>query len=683
MINELTDSYSLAAPVVALADCASDRNLNLAGAALITSVFSVPLVERDQAEYHALPKPCRERIQNLFTIFELLDAAPHNRRAVARAQSRAFGGMRGYSTSTILDLYYKYRDTADWHILINRSQAKDHSDAAQPAEFITFWQELCQSHKRVIRSAMRELYQLWRTGKDENGRKASVPGYGTWQQWWTRTHPGEPLPIEAPLPPGWGRSQLYRLKPGKAVRAIGVQGTAAALAHLPHNLTDRSNVRFLQTVTFDDVKTDWRVLDDRTGTVCDLWLLVAIDRATGLILGFWMRPALAREDGTQQHLTLRDMKQLVGWVLWTWGLPPYAITYKLERGTATIAQATAAAIAQLFGGRIKISYTGMIGGNGASGYKQRAVGNARGKAGHESTNNLLHNVCDNLPGQTGPRYDKRPADLIAREKHALDIWQNCTAELPPQLRDQVQYPVYTLTQARAKLNERINWMNHRTEHDLQGYESFWEWRETSQHPWQPMLGTLPPGVQPDKENKRKRKHSPVERARILRQQVTGDWTAGEELAPLLVRVYDTHREIAVLPSGEVMFKAGDEKLYFRPPAGMLTPGAKLLAWYNEQQPRALHLTNLLPHGGYVCTAILRERVGDGDLAALEESMRYTQAARAAAEAEARRLAAPEAACIAAIDEHNARLLAEHNANRFAIDADAAAARELLNTDEDF
>ena len=84
----------------------------------------------------------------------------------------------------------------------------------------------------------------------------------------------------------------------------------------------------MEEVQFDDVKVDFRVFDTSTGKPVDLWLLIAHDRATSMLLGFGMRPATVREDGSQVHLKLRDTKQLAGWVLERYGVPPYRMTWK-------------------------------------------------------------------------------------------------------------------------------------------------------------------------------------------------------------------------------------------------------------------------------------------------------------------------------------------------------------------
>ncbi len=106
----------------------------------------------------------------------------------------------------------------------------------------------------------------------------------------------------------------------------------------------REGLRFMERIQFDDVKTDWRIFDPVTGEPMDLWLLVARDVATGVLLGFGMRPARVREDGSQEHSKLIDMKMLCAWLLERYGLPPYLMTWIIERGAATLSAGSIAAL---------------------------------------------------------------------------------------------------------------------------------------------------------------------------------------------------------------------------------------------------------------------------------------------------------------------------------------------------
>jgi hypothetical protein len=143
-----------------------------------------------------------------------------------------------------------------------------------------------------------------------------------------------------------------------------------------------------------------------------MWVLVARDEATAMVLGFVMLPATVREDGKATHLGAQQMKELAGYLLQTYLLPVgYVVNWIVERGTATLKEAVALALGELFDHRIKVHYTSMIGGLSPTGYKEKKKGNSRGKASHESHNRLFQTQGSFIGGQTGNRWDIRPAQF--------------------------------------------------------------------------------------------------------------------------------------------------------------------------------------------------------------------------------------------------------------------------------
>lgn len=629
--------------------------------------FSVPA--RDLDELNRLGDAVAEDVTDKLLCLEIIHDA-ENKKQACRNVAAEYAGRRGFSRARLWNQYFEFvRCHGDWRCLVNRARclrtgsAEARAHRGQPREFVKFWWFLCAKHKRVIASARLELLRIWRTGLDSEGKKCAVPGYGFWQDWFHKEHPAHDLPLEAPIPAGWTKSQLYRIKPPQVQRKMAREGTAAARALLPFNRQTRVGMGFLQEVTFDDVKTDWRIIEESTGQVCDLWLLLAIDRATGLVLAYWPLPSVRREDGTKIKISLAEMKQLLGWVFERWGLPPYVMTLKLENATASVSEGTALAIRQLFGDRIKVSFSRMHGGKAPSGYDQRAIGNSRGKAGHESTNNLFHNYCDALPGQTGSRYDVRPPELYGRERHALK-WLKEFSLLPAAPRaaalERARFPVLTLAQARAQIHHVLNAINARTEHELEGFEFVWEWRVSPQHEWEPIT-TYP---EHGEFEKRRRKHAPIERMHRLVEGL--EFTRVPAAA--LVKFYETtQRKVRVNEQGVIIFRQGDTDYEFRPPVENLlqppfTVNAQFLAYFNEQRKDLLHLTQLPPHNGYVATWARTLRGAYGDEEARQQSLRYTEAAFSAQVKLAQELAGDEPARIAAIDSHNAAVLAEARAH---------------------
>ena len=98
---------------------------------------------------------------------------------------------------------------------------------------------------QVREPAIRLLYRQWQAGE-------SIPGYGTWQEWFMDTHEHYPLPQECPpdLPRGWSRQNLRRYIPEDAELALAREGVSAARNLLPDVITTREGLRPLEVVMF-------------------------------------------------------------------------------------------------------------------------------------------------------------------------------------------------------------------------------------------------------------------------------------------------------------------------------------------------------------------------------------------------------------------------------------------------
>jgi hypothetical protein len=541
--------------------------------------------------------------------------------------------------------------SGDWVALVNCAKAggewQDRKEGL-PADFVAFCAKRFGQYKREDgkRQALLAIKRQWVTGRNSDGEREPIPGYGY-------------KPANAVgYPPGWSYSNILRQVKARnalpeSVRALLHQGSAAARSALPQVRGDRSLLRFLEVVEFDDVKTDFIVLDPESGQPCDLWLLVARDRATAILLGFGMRPARTREDGSQEHLRLRDMKQLCGWLLERYGLPPYESTWKVEHGTATLSEGTRAALRELLPGRINISYSSMIGGTSPAGYQQRGLGNSKGKASLESHNRLMHTMLADRPGQTGPIYSKRPMDLQARVKESAQIWQ-LTQHLPSHLRGQVDYSILTINQARENLRRIFQLQNERTEHELQGFEEVAEWYDESAGLWRHQ-STFPgrdafPGGQPQV---RRRKESPLERCGRLITPYRDQWS---RVSPEVIAAFYEHtvRQVVVKDSGLIEFRTDDRLVEFMPPDGQpQVPGTKLLAYFHPDDPAFLHLTD--GRGRVLGTWLRRNRAHDHDT--LQQAIRYSQAALIAAKQMASDYAAEDRERLEQMRARNAELLA--------------------------
>jgi hypothetical protein len=586
------------------------------------------------ALFMRLPSVIAKEVRALLSSFDLVRGYRAARISVTRACAQA---LEIYSTwnwnlKTYRAKYDAWLNARDWLVLVNRSKCGGdwvEREAGLSNAFLDYVAARLGKFGRADgkRQAIFSIFAQWRTGLRHDGQAEPIPGY---EKIWN-TRDGRLLPA------GWHYSNITRqLKARgkflKAQQAFLHDGESAARAHLPMILSDRAQLRFLELVTFDDVRTDWLVFDPATGQACELWLLVARCTATAMVLGFVMHPATVREDGKATHLGARHMKQLAGWMLERYPLPPYVVTWKLERGTAGMDEAVRAALGELLGNRIAFSITSMIGARTSpSGYAEKKKGNSRGKASHESHNRLLHTQGSYINGQTGNRWDIRPADLLDRNKEAVQIWQ-MRELLPEHLRGQEQYPLLTLNTAREQLFRICNAQNERTDHKLQGFEEIAE-----------RVG----------DRIIKRMESPMERAARLVRAVQGDWTP---VSPAIITTFYEHTEraIVVKPNGEIEFQHDGRSFTFAHGGVPLVPGTKALGYYHPDDPGFLHVTD--GRGGILGTWIKRGRVAFGDQEALAAAMRYTHLARESARTAANQLAEPQRAELEAMRQHNAELM---------------------------
>jgi hypothetical protein len=612
----------------------------------------VPRYELERPLFDRLPFDLRGQVRRLQAAVLFVRALTTGKGAIKiqPACERSLTIYREFNPlKTFRGKYDQWLALQDWLVLVNRAKAGAVWQAAQRGlsdRFLDYVAARMGEFRRgdAAEQAILSIHRQWQTGRNQRGEAQMIPGYEV--NWEQRTR--------AILPEGWHPSNIRihlkkRAKFTKATKALLHEGCAAARAYVPQVHSTRRDLRFMELVQFDDVRCDFRVMDTDSGQVNDLWLLIARDVATGMLLGFGMRPARAREDGSQEHLKLQDMKQLCGWLLETYGLPPYLMTWKIERGTATLAQATADALTEMVGAdRIQVSYSSMIRGGSPLGYWEKAVGNSKAKAMLESLNRLQHMMTSWFPGQIGLNYAKLPTEYREREKEAIEIWTSHRAED----RAELSYPFFTIPQAREKLFEVFHLQNTRTEHDLEGFREIAEWFDRQaaggQGAWQPSH-SAPADMTGIRT--RTRMESPMERAAWLLR----DCEPFTKVSPeTLVAFYEhTQRNCPVKHNGQVWLMIEGKTLKFEPPAPQfaLAPETKCLGYFNPDDPRFLILTD--GRGGILGTWLRAGLVKHGDQDALAAAIRHSTASLNVAKDRAHALAGADRAQLEAMRQHNA------------------------------
>ena len=602
--------------------------------------------ELERALFHRLPSDLRAEVKRLqaAVLFALALAGKKNSVQAACVQALAIY-PEFQPLKTFRAKYDLWRARQDWLLLVNRAKAGavwQSGTRGLADRFLDYVAARMGDFRRddAGEQAILSIHRQWATGRNHRGEAEVIPGYE--QNWELR--------LRALLPEGWHPSNIRkqlkaRNKFSKAVKKLRHEGSAAARTYLPQVHSTREGLRFMELVQFDDVRCDFRVIDTVTGQICDLWLLVARDVATTMLLGFGMRPALARDDGSQEHLKLQDMKQLSGWMLETYGLPPWVMKWVLENGTATLGEAVRAALGEMLGDRIDFQMASMISGKSSAGFWEKAVGNSKAKAMLESLNRLQHMMASHFPGQIGLNYGKRPTELLAREAEAKEIWAAHRAED----RAALAYPVLTIPQAREKLFEIFRQQNQRTDHTCEGFAQVVEWFDGQQ--WQ---RSNPPS---DDCKVRARMESPMERAATLVHPI-GEWS---RVSPEIITAFYAHtqRRRPVEANGEIQFSHEGKVLRFTPPAPefALAPETKCLCYFNPDDPRFLTLTD--GRGGILGTWLRRGLTRHDDADALSAAIRHSATALKSAKARATDLAAGELASLDAMRAHNRQVAGDH------------------------
>lgn len=618
MVLAAFDSVAVTAPVRDVALYLADRK-------------PVPDCLEEKQLLITLPKRIQDEVKALVRACQFVADLVKTKWSVQSACKSALSVFDKWhwKLATFRQKYDLWAKTHDWVTLVNRAKAPaawKSGSVGLPAAFLDHCEKKLGRFARRDgkRQAVLAIHRHWKKGRDEDGTEAVLPGYS--EGWQKRDREN--------IPQGWSYDNICdqirkRARFTKATRALLHEGESAAREFLPHNLGTRKNLRFLEKVTFDDVRMDWLVFDPATGQAVELWLLVARDEATAMVLGFVMHPATVREDGKATHLGAQQMKELAAYLLERYPLPPYLVHWLVERGTATLSEAVKAALAELFNARIKVHYTSMIGAQSATGYAEKRKGNSRGKASHEAHNRLFHTQASFLPGQTGSSWSIRPADLEARVKECQEIYAKAQ-HLPAEQRSQVKYPLLTIEQAREKFAQLCHEQNFRDDHALEGFEKLLE--VFNGEAWEVCEAAMP-GAQC-----RTRMERPVERAmRLIRSVERWDRVSPEIIVTFLEH---TQRLVTVTAKGEVEITIEGRKLYFRSPEGStLIPGQTALAYHHSAEPQFIHLTT--GDGRILGTWSQRGRGAYLDNEALAEAMRYTHAARATAKATAAELAQPQ------------------------------------------
>lgn len=400
-------------------------------------------------ELMRLPGAERNRVERWCTLLATVE------RPITPALERVAADM-GVSFATARRKYDAWRRGGkSWQALADgrgRSLAEGQIDEATLAWFA----EYVVANGRKIRAAWRAAVRDYRAG-------APVPGVPAGQN-------------RAVLPAGWSYENVVRrLKMSRFELTAARQGRAAASAYGPHVLTTRVGLAVGQRLQFDDMWHDFMVVRVGSQRPMRLLQLSAFDVFSACQFARGLKPRIEDPD-TGQRLNLResDMLFLTVHVLTDYGYHPDGCVIVVEHGTAALSEDLERRLFDLSGGKIRVVRSGIQRGAAFAGqYDISTGGNFRLKAGLESLHNLIHNETANLltlPGQTGANSRTNlPAELAGRQKH-LKLLMRVWEIMPPSVREQLVLPFVEERAACHFVEEAMEAINRRTEHELEGWD---------------------------------------------------------------------------------------------------------------------------------------------------------------------------------------------------------------------
>jgi len=441
---------------------ASDCTLTTTSTELASSSVPRSVPGRDLVEFHGLCARNQERITRLIAAFEIIERAASKMGGYAQAAAACTG--RGFTGASLRRAYGAYRASgSDWRALIDRAmEAKPIS--GMPLAFIEEIQRRVDANGRSAEIAIKLL-------RADSTQGRTVPGYGTWRDWWQATKPHLPVPAVCPgYPHGWTvRNLMRKLDSSKARRAAQTNGTAAATAHKPLVYTTRAALYPGAVYQFDDLWHDFFVASTSTGQVGRPLEFFAHDLFSARKICFGMR-VRTKEQETMKGINGQMVREIIAATFASCGYSPRGTIIYAEHGTTGISKEIMEILSRASGGLINLKESGMQGAAAHAGqYPGITRGNPRHKASLESSNNLVHNLTAGLPGQTGPTYQRQPDQTDGMKKYNETVLA-ARQQMPPDVAELLEFSLLTEVQAMRVVGGLYRVLENDTEHNLEGWQ---------------------------------------------------------------------------------------------------------------------------------------------------------------------------------------------------------------------
>lgn len=477
-----------------------DCTLTSTAATLATTSPAVPF----GTAFGKLPPAVRVEVLHLDGLMRQIDAARSTLRACVQLATP------GCSAETLRRLYYgkgtqKGRGWKDIGLaaLIDHRRCggcglpgcKAEREDTLHAETLRVWQA------GAITSDKRGLSESWKVLMRDLSAGKPVAGVGTWRELYARLRPYGNPPENCPWsmhrpPAGWSLGSFMKHKPAESVYKLGQKGSFEAWSELPEVRMDLSGLRPFEWLVVDDHRLDFKVFVDVPGRgvqLVELWGLFVMDVATRMIVSFALKPRVMRDDGTCMAFEHRDMQHLISHVIGTYGVPAdFQQTWIVENAAAAVSTECEALVKFVTGGRVKIKRSGIqVGDHNFSGFPER-WGNYRGKRWIEAYFGPLDIVLGGVKGQMGSDYWAKPGSFDARQAFGNRLTKFLD-KCPAETRAKLNLPFEWAGQAHWLVSEAVELLNHRSDHQLEGFNEvrFFAYdRESQMMPLCPQLALL-------------------------------------------------------------------------------------------------------------------------------------------------------------------------------------------------
>lgn len=440
-----------------------------------TLALHCELPESERGEFYAMSLEVRNLVlDRLEAMREILLSGRPNRACAEIARRKEAEGLRGWSYKRLYALWAEFSRSGDWRVLRPGWRGPK---SGLPSEFVGYFRELLLSGSRrtPCRAARRQVINAFRRGD-------SIPGYGTKYEWARDT--GRPVPgvvgDDRELPDGWSLGNLQRIRPrNKYVLAGARQGVFAAHSSEPAMLhRDRSKLRFMEVIAFDDVRIDKICMISEKGMKRQFGYplaVFALDVATGCDIAHVVKPrARRKEDDSLVGIASEDVKQLILNIISQRGLPPYPVKFLIENAAATLSEADELALKQTFRDRIIIERCGVLRDSFLQNGFYEGGGKPWFKAWVEAFFRPFQEQLAFTDGSSGNRYDNMPAQTKYAVGYAKNLLKKCGAR--EDIADRLLMPYPRFEEVCDTILEALDALRKRTDHNLQGFETVTEWR---------------------------------------------------------------------------------------------------------------------------------------------------------------------------------------------------------------